>query len=151
MLMYCLIRRFFVLAEKGYKRSNHDNLAFVPSYVEESETGEQRSGPGICLLERFVYEKIRGYSSDFVGWGMEDMDFLRRIRDIDGKVESISSGIHITHCDIDRTRNYHSSSVDEMRIENRALFQKKVDANEMYGTLESDVTSAFHEGKCFYV
>lgn len=141
---------FFSLALSNATLGHQGRVAFSPCYVQESEGGVQRPAPGIVAFDRACFEQIEGYSSEFTGWGMEDMDFLRRLRASDTAIEKVSSAIHISHPDSDRVRNYDSVSVDTMRKRNRLLYEGRLLSNQMYGTLTSDMQRVSAAGRLCY-
>lgn len=136
---------FFMESKKRGEEKKNKKLFFSPRYVVESKTGDQRPAPGICFVSVEDFFSIKGYSSDFQGWGMEDVDFLRRLKLANVEKQCFSFGVHLTHEDDDRTRNYHSNSIDDMRLENRKRYKNKVKLQERYGTLTEDKDSALFE------
>lgn len=137
---------FFQEAARHYLCQPDSRKAFSPCFVQESVCGTRRPAPGIVALNRQHYLAVEGYCSEFIGWGMEDMDFLRRLRAADILLENISSGIHLSHPDTDRVRNYDLRSVDEMRVRNRRLYEQQVQLGQRYGTLTRDIHHVLGEG-----
>ncbi|WDE05710.1 glycosyltransferase family 2 protein [Thalassomonas viridans] len=133
-----LDKDFFTLAKCYWREHAQAQVMFSPRYVAESATGETRPGPGICLLKSADFARIAGYSSDYIGWGMEDMDFLKRLEYAGIRQELIAHAIHLSHSDEVRTRNYYSNSVQDMRLKNRKLFKEKHENKPRYGTLPHD-------------
>ena len=43
---------------------------------------------GVFLITREDFKKINGYSNEYWGWGVEDLDLLFRIRESDINLES---------------------------------------------------------------
>ncbi|HTF98526.1 MAG TPA: galactosyltransferase-related protein [Cellvibrio sp.] len=125
--------------------SQDDKNFITPEFVTESDTRESRLAPGICMLYKSDYVLINGYSNEYKGWGMEDMDFIERLKKTGIKRVLYSSGIHMSHPDEARTQNYHSNSVDEMRRQNRALFQKKIEEKNLNGTMDIDIINTNHK------
>ncbi|KZN37877.1 hypothetical protein N480_14130 [Pseudoalteromonas luteoviolacea S2607] len=140
-----LDKTFFELAFEVWSTNGDTGCVFSPEYVIESDNGEIRKGPGICLLKSSHYEKVAGYSSEYIGWGMEDVDFLQRLEYIGVAPKKIAHAIHLSHSDEVRTRNYHCDSVSQMRMENRQLFSKKHEFKNQYGTLFDDVKHVSRE------
>lgn len=131
---------FVSIASRVASESPSEKVFYTPEYVIESETGEKRPAPGICLLKRRDYLAINGYCNEYRGWGMEDIDFLKRLQNASIRRLKASFGFHLSHPDVNRTRNYHSESIPQMRLDNRALFAEKIDCNRLYGTLNTDIT-----------
>lgn len=75
--------------------------------VIESSDGSTREGPGIVCLNRRVFIELDGYDGAYLGWGMEDRDFLWRAQAFGPGVVSVGTGTHLSHDDEERTRNYH--------------------------------------------
>jgi glycosyltransferase involved in cell wall biosynthesis len=75
--------------------------------VVESSNGSTRDGPGIVCLNRSVFIELDGYDGAYLGWGMEDRDFLWRAQAFGPGVVSVGTGTHLSHDDDERTRNYH--------------------------------------------
>lgn len=136
-----LDKSFFSVATVLSANESAEAIFYTPEYVEESDTGERRPAPGICMLRRKDYVVIDGYCNEYRGWGMEDMDFLTRLDKASIKRKLHSFGIHLSHPNEDRTKNYHSESVQEMRKENRLRYAEKVNNLQLYGTLSSDITN----------
>ncbi|OCQ21248.1 hypothetical protein A7985_11515 [Pseudoalteromonas luteoviolacea] len=133
-----LDKAFFEIAFDVWTTNQFIECVFSPEFVIESDNGEVRKGPGICLLKSAHFKKVAGYSSDYLGWGMEDVDFLKRLEYIDVEPRKIAHAIHLSHSDEVRTRNYHCDSVSQMRLENRQLFSQKHESHNLYGTLFDD-------------
>lgn len=147
-MLFCdadiLLERDFL--KNGLGMLSQDKKNFItPEFVTESDTGANRLAPGICMLYKSNYVLINGYSNEYKGWGMEDMDFIERLNKSGMKRVLSSSGIHMSHPDEARTQNYHSNSVDEMRRQNRALFQKKIEDNNLNGTMSIDIINTNHK------
>lgn len=127
------------------------NVCICLSEVKESETEETRSAPGIVLAHKSLYERICGYCSDFRGWGFEDHDFLSRARRHGAKILQQGRGIHLTHRDAERVRNYHLDSKALMRSSNIELYEARQAREEIYGTMELDTKTFWRVvQKCGY-
>jgi predicted glycosyltransferase involved in capsule biosynthesis len=146
-LLFCdadiLLEKKFIM-DGCKKLSTSESVFLTPEYVVESDTQERRPAPGICMLHRNNFLTVNGYSSEYKGWGMEDIDFIQRLSNAGIDRSLLSSGIHLSHPNEVRTQHYHSNSIDEMRVKNRALFNKKVEEKMLSGTLSLDIANTKH-------
>ncbi|MBQ4845063.1 glycosyltransferase family 2 protein [Pseudoalteromonas sp. MMG005] len=140
-----LDKSFFTISKCYWQALDAKPAVFSPQYVVESDNGQMRKGPGICFLKYEHFKAIEGYSADFTGWGMEDVDFLQRLEYVGVEKKLISHAIHLSHSDDARTRNYHSKSVQEMRLKNRALYKIKHEKKQIYGSLRHDISCISRE------
>lgn len=107
--------------------------------VSESDGSGKRAGPGICCCAVGDFSRLGGYSSDYVGWGFEDHDFIWRAQKIGIAHKASGNGIHLSHDDVERTRYYRSHDKHFMRHTNKLRFELRCVQEQMFGTLCSDV------------
>lgn len=132
---------FFAEGIRLFQQRTNEKLAVIPKYVEESADGKQRAAPGICLLHKNTFLELEGYSSEYKGWGLEDRDFLARLALAAVTIEEVSWGIHLSHDNEERTKNYHSTSMTEMRQKNWELLCLRKEKAILTGTLTEDILS----------
>ncbi|MEM7801193.1 MAG: galactosyltransferase-related protein [Chloroflexota bacterium] len=121
---------------------HNDDICKYLGVVIESETAERRKGFGICTFSKRCFHRIGGYDSRYLGWGFEDRDYLERLRLSGVTVIEDGEGIHLTHSDEERTRNYHSDDKLQMRQKNLVRYDALLEGNEMReGTLTADLNA----------
>jgi glycosyltransferase involved in cell wall biosynthesis len=137
---------FFTQAIGLFDERPQERLAVTPKHVRESADGSRRPAPGVCLLHRDTFLELQGFCNAYRGWGLEDRDFLSRLSLIGVVIEELASGIHLSHGNEERIRNYHSTSLGEMRQKNWELFCERKERSIIEGTLTNDIlTNKFHE------
>lgn len=97
-----------------------------------------RPAPGMLLAHKSAFVAVKGYSNSFQGWGKEDRDILRRLALSGVTVKTSGCGVHLSHGEDERTRNYYVSDRQEMRNRNAQLFEERTSRDERYGTLDED-------------
>jgi hypothetical protein len=112
--------------------------AMSPKYVTESSDYTHRPAPGIVCVDKQDFVGIKGYCSEFQGWGFEDHDFLVRLKRSGVVVTYSGSGNHTSHDDAERVANYYSPDRLQMRETNLLLYEKRMSSNEAAGTLLKD-------------
>jgi glycosyltransferase involved in cell wall biosynthesis len=106
--------------------------------VIESDGSGTRSGPGICCCATADFSRLGGYSSDYIGWGFEDHDFISRAQRLGIAHTSSGVGTHLSHSDAERTQYYYSHDKQLMREVNKARFETRYRQDLILGTLLSD-------------
>ncbi len=127
----------------------HAGLALTPVHMVEIATGQPRAAPGVVAFDAEDFLRVRGYSSEFLGWGFEDRDFLWRLEQAGVRVLESGYATHISHDELERTRNYEKASGGDagdaladrlsMREKNLRLFAARKRARVMSGTLAQDL------------
>jgi predicted glycosyltransferase involved in capsule biosynthesis len=137
---------FFSEAVTLFEQRRTTKLALTPEYVKESSDGKVRPAPGICLLHKTTFLELDGYCSAYRGWGLEDRDFLSRLALAGVEVREVSWGTHLSHDNEERTKNYYSTSLAEMRQKNWELFCSRAENAVLTGTLTADIAfNKFYE------
>lgn len=113
--------------------------------VIESDGSGTRPGPGICCCATADFSRLGGYSSDYIGWGFEDHDFISRAQILG--IAHICSGVgtHLSHSDAERTRYYYSQDKQLMREVNKSRFETRDRQGLVLGTLFSDQKKYRHK------
>lgn len=123
---------------RAWKQGADPANCFVLGRVDESIGGQSRSAPGILLAHKRALVAINGYSNTFLGWGKEDRDLLHRLALSGVTVKTSGRGVHLSHDEDERIRNYHLSDLQAMRARNARLLDERMSRNERYGTLDDD-------------
>jgi glycosyltransferase involved in cell wall biosynthesis len=91
----------------------NNNKALIETsrhYINE----KSRSAPGLVMLRKEHFMEVNGMNTDLSGWGWEDNDLLCRLQlKLSLKWEKISSAIHLTHTDQQRTISNNSRKASE--------------------------------------
>jgi hypothetical protein len=129
---------------------DHTRRALTPVHMIETATGLPRPAPGIVAFEVGEFLAVQGYSSEFIGWGFEDRDFLWRLAQAGVEVSERGYASHISHDELERTRNYAQASefdtraalADRLRMRERNLhlFAARQRAHVKIGTLAEDLS-----------
>lgn len=114
-----------------------EHLISLERVIESDGTGA-RPGPGICCCATGDFSRLGGYSSDYIGWGFEDHDFISRAQRLGIAHTSSGVGTHLSHSDAERTRYYYSQDKQLMREDNRSRFETRYRQELILGTLLSD-------------
>jgi hypothetical protein len=124
-------------------------IALTPTHMVETADGLIRDAPGIVALAARSFLAVQGYSSEFLGWGFEDRDFLWRLNQVGIQVIKTGVADHISHSEIERTQNYPLADgvkgVDAltarltMRQRNLVRFAARKDARITTGSLFVDL------------
>jgi hypothetical protein len=62
--------------------------------------GGRRAGTGMIAVSRANFERVGGYNSGLIGWGIEDIDLLARLQYVCGlRHDEIGSAVHLSHGD----------------------------------------------------
>lgn len=124
--------------------------ALTPVHMIETATGLPRPAPGIVAFDVREFLVVQGYSNEFIGWGFEDRDFLWRLAQAGVEVLERGYASHISHDELERTRNYAQASefdarsalADRLRMRERNLhlFAARQRAHVKTGTLAPDLS-----------
>lgn len=130
--------------------SDDGRFTMSPRNMIETADGLVRKAPGIVAITPRDYQEISGYCSDYIGWGIEDLDFLWRLQAVGIKMIETGSADHISHDEVERTRNYplvdgrkEADALHDrlrMRERNLRLFDERKRAVVTTGTLYEDLT-----------
>jgi hypothetical protein len=112
------------------------HLAYVS---EDLETG-MRMSPGLLITKRSDFFTVRGYNSQFRGWGWESQDIISRLILFAGlKRINQGSALHLSHDEVSRVK--YSPVAD--RWENRdRMFRQSIEnynKGDFHGTYFSDI------------
>jgi hypothetical protein len=132
-------------------------LALMPDQMVETADGRTRAAPGIVAFMAQSFIAVEGYSSEFIGWGFEDRDFLWRLDRAGIRVINMGSAAHISHGESERTQNYPPADggggpVDaltarlKMRERNLLLFAARKEKQVATGSLFEDLARYGLEG-----
>lgn len=121
------------------------NTALSLGYVIEEKDGSVRHAPGIILCHRDDFGDINGFDSGMVGWGAEDLDFQNRLKNTNVSLKQVGFGVHITHDEEERVRNYDGKNRTLTRNKNFDRMMEKLQKSELDGTLDKDITSYTYE------
>jgi hypothetical protein len=140
---YILICDSDVLIPKQVLDTFSENLGvnIILNEVVESETNTTRLAYGIIASKLSNFILVNGYDSNFKGWGFEDHDIINRIEQLSHSFSRMGFGYHLSHPDIDRVKNYHSSDLILMRKINLDYYESKKQNGLLIGTLEKDVSA----------
>ena len=108
-------------------------------FVAETACGTIRPGYGILLGARSAFEAIRGYDSEFCGWGFEDLNFINRAELAGMSINRSGIGSHISHDDFERMNNYKNRDKKSSRATNLEKFEHKKAIGQIFGTLAEDI------------
>jgi hypothetical protein len=124
-------------------------LALTPVHMVETATRLPRDAPGIVAFNVEDFLRVQGYSSDFLGWGFEDRDFLWRLDQAGVRVLESGYATHISHDELERTRNYAEALGGDMeaalgdrlrmRQKNLRLYAARQRARVTSGTFDHDL------------
>jgi hypothetical protein len=117
-------------------------LALTPVHMVETATR-------IVAFNVEDFLRVQGYSSEFLGWGFEDRDFLWRLDQAGVRVVESGYATHISHDELERTRNYaeapggdvEAALADRLRMreKNQRLFAARKSERVTSGTFEHDL------------
>jgi hypothetical protein len=132
------------------------DIALMPNRMVETADGRTRAAPGIVAFTAQSFIAVEGYSSEFIGWGFEDRDFLWRLDRAGIRVINMGSAAHISHGELERTQNYPPADgggqVDaltarlKMRERNLLLFAARKEKRVATGSLFEDLARYGLEG-----
>jgi hypothetical protein len=132
------------------------DIALMPNQMVETADGRTRAAPGIVAFMAQSFVAVEGYSSEFIGWGFEDRDFLWRLDRAGIQVINVGSAAHISHGELERTQNYPPADgggpVDaltarlKMRERNLLLFAARKEKQITTGSLFEDLARYGLEG-----
>jgi hypothetical protein len=132
------------------------DIALMPNKMVETADGRTRPAPGIVAFRAQSFIAVEGYSSEFIGWGFEDRDFLWRLDRAGIRVINMGSAAHISHGELERTQNYPPADsggpVDaltarlKMRERNLLLFAARKEKQITAGSLFEDLARYGLEG-----
>lgn len=133
------------------------DIALMPNQMVEIADGRRRAAPGIVAFTAQSFIAVEGYSSEFIGWGFEDRDFLWRLDRAGVQVINMGSADHISHGESERTQNYPPADgggpVDalttrlKMRERNLLLFAARKEKQITTGSLFEDLARYGLEGR----
>jgi len=135
---------YFNIIKSDIKRSSKRKF-YNPKFVKETENSIIRNAPGICTCNRNDFLKINGFSNKFIGWGMEDNDFISRLKKSGAEQMLVSFGLHLTHSDKERVKNYENQDIEDTRKINKSLFNIRNNKNILNGSYEFDTNTFINE------
>ncbi len=133
------------------------DIALMPTSMVETADGRSRAAPGIVAFKAHNFIAVEGYSSEFIGWGFEDRDFLWRLEQAGIRIINTGTAVHISHGETERTQNYPPADGGEpvdaltarlrMRERNLLRFTARKEKQVTTGSLFEDLARYGLEGR----
>jgi hypothetical protein len=105
--------------------------------------GGRRAGTGMIAVSRANFERVGGYNSGLIGWGIEDIDLLARLQYVCGlRHDEIGSAVHLSHGD--EMRDSSGGAIDESHVTNFRTMCHNYQRGRVAGTLTEDTAAYAH-------
>ena len=88
-ILSCCNEKVFIEARTLYWKPQFANMVYNgsvdvmnnPDLARVGRIKKRTTAGGCQCAHRYIWNKVRGYNEDIIGWGSEDHDLLRRLRD----------------------------------------------------------------------